>query len=125
MHGVDIRCAVGLGIVPDQKHAGLGLDLHANFSEVRFAAFFDFIKERHCRPATLTAALTLKLPILFSRIKPVIVRLELLTRQIALALDRFTADGIHAQEIVDPSRYAHDKGIVSIKIARVRRAKAA
>ena len=76
MHGSFVWATIGQCIVPYQQHAGLGCDLDPDLGEMGFTAFFDIVEKDHCGPAALTAALAFTLPVLFSRIKPVIVWFE-------------------------------------------------
>lgn len=75
--------------------------------------------------SALTATLAFPLPVFLGGVEPVIVRLELLTLQIALALDGLADFGVYAQQVVDPPADAFDEAVVRIEVARIGGAKAA
>src|SRR5690606_5018866 len=90
--------------------------------EVGGPAALDVVEEDHRRPAALPAALLLDLPVLLGRVEPVVVRLELLTDKVALALDGFAPARIDAKKVVDPAAYFSHERIVGRDVARMRRA---
>src|SRR5687767_1503232 len=87
--GVDrpwIGIALGIGVVPDQQRARLGLDLQAEVRKSGRAAFLDRVEVSHRGDRALPAALFLLLPVRRAAGEPVAMRLELLAGQVALAL---------------------------------------
>src|SRR5690606_39403999 len=90
------------GVVPDHQAAGSGLERDAEPREGRGAAFLDRVEVSHRGDAALPAALLLLLPVVCAARKPVAVSLELLPRQIALALDGLAIARVDAEQVVEP-----------------------
>src|SRR5688572_2364962 len=107
VHGRLVGRAVAAEVLPEQRHAELGLKGMADLGEARAAAFHAFVEIHHEAPGAVAARAAVAQVFAGTGLEPVPVRLELLADVVALRLDTFGIFRANAQCLADLLIDAH------------------
>ena len=116
MHRQLIGCADVVHIIPQDERRRTRGDAHADFGEIGFAACFWLIEIDHRRPAALPR-FALAFPIGLVGEEIIVMRFELLTGIVALALQGFAVAVIYPHQPANPALNPRNKRMVWIKVA--------
>ena len=101
VHGGLVGRAVGVEVVPQQRHAGLRLEGVVELGEARAAAFHALVQIHHEGPGAIAAHARVAQVLVGAGLEAVPVRFELLADVVALRLDALGVFGADAERPAD------------------------